>query len=152
MVLSAFLTLSTGCRPKLSQAIRVAVFSSAPVLLKIFMDTAAQIEKKHPGLKVQVANIPYGDYQNKIITEMAGGNAPDIISVEVNNFVDMELRGVFEDLTPYAQRDGLDLKAYYPGVLKRFNPGGVLYAIPADTAPSGLVYYNKKIFDEVGLP
>ena len=151
-VLLLLFSLLIGCGPKAPQAVKVAVFSSDPVLLKIFMDTALEIEKKHPGLKVQVVNIPYGDYQNKIITEMAGGTAPDIISVEVNNFVEMEMRGVFEDLTPYAQRDGLDLKAYYPGVLKRFNPGGVLYAIPSDTAPSGLMYYNKKIFDEVGLP
>ena len=66
--------------------------------------------------------------------------------------MDLYLRNVFEDLTPYCQKDNLDLKGYYPGVLGRFSPGGKVYAIPQDTAPTGLMYYNRKMFREAGLP
>jgi multiple sugar transport system substrate-binding protein len=40
----------------------------------------------------------------------------------------------------------------YPGVLKRFSPEGHLSVLPQDTAPMGLVYYNKKLFREAGVP
>jgi multiple sugar transport system substrate-binding protein len=44
------------------------------------------------------------------------------------------------------------LKDDFPGVLNRFSPGGRLYALPQDTAPAGLVYYNRKVFRDAGVP
>jgi ABC-type glycerol-3-phosphate transport system substrate-binding protein len=72
--------------------------------------------------------------------------------VEVNNFVDMFLRGALEPLTPYIQADNLDLSAYYPQVVDRFTVDGNTYVIPRDTAPIGVISYNKKAFAESGLP
>ncbi len=151
VILPAVLALSAGCGKNV-QTIRLAQFLTDPILIAKINQLASDIEKRHPGLHIEVDNIPYNEYQEKITTQMAAGNAPDIVYVEVNNFVDLYLRGVFEDLTPYCQKDGLDLKGYYPGVLGRFSPGGKVYAIPQDTAPSGLMYYNRKFFREAGLP
>lgn len=145
------LFFQAGCS-KPPQVVRVAVFTSDPVLIKILLQASKDIEKRYPGMKIKMDNIPYTSYQDKITTEIASGNAPDVISVEVSNFADLYLRGVFEELGPYAQKDGLDMNAYYPSVVKRFSPDGKLYAIPSDTAPFGLVYYNKKLFKEAGIP
>ncbi|HEY5039294.1 MAG TPA: extracellular solute-binding protein, partial [bacterium] len=147
------LLFSTGCYTKApKQVIRVSTFSTDPVIVTILMKSFTEIEKGHPGVKIQLDDIPYNNYLEKILTEMAAGGAPDIISVEANNFVDLYLKGVFEDLTPYAQKEGVDPKAYYPGVMHRFSPDGKICALPTDTAPFGLVYYNKKIFNEAGVP
>ena len=145
------LMFSIGCRAK-EDAVRVAVFTSDVETIKILNGAMRQIESRHPGLKIVLANIPYNDFQNKITTMMAAGNAPDVVSTEANNFVDLYLRGAFEDLTDYAKRDGIDPKIYYDSVMKRYSPGGKIYALPTDIAPFGLVYYNKKVFDELGLP
>ena len=142
---------SFGCKAK-DDAVRVAVFTSDVETIKILNQAMRQVESRHPGLKVVLANIPYNDFQNKITTMMAAGNAPDVVSTEANNFVDLYLRGAFEDLTDLAKRDGIDPKNYYAPVMKRYSPGGKIFALPTDIAPFGLVYYNKKIFDEVGLP
>ncbi len=147
--LTAFFSL--GCA-KHDQAVRVAVYTSDPAILKILNDAMRAIESRHPGLKIELVNIDYNSFQDKLTTMMAAGDAPDVISVEANNFVDLSLRGVLEDLTPYVQRDQLDTKAYYATVMDRFSPGGKVYALPGDISPFGLVYYNKKIFDEAGVP
>ncbi len=149
--ISSFLFLS-GCKSREENAVRVAVFTSDVATIKILNTAMRDIESRHPGLKIVLANIPYNDFQNKITTMMAAGNAPDIVSTEVNNFVDLYLRGAFEDLTDLAKRDGIDPKIYYDSVLKRYSPGGRIYALPTDIAPFGLVYYNKKIFTEAGVP
>jgi ABC-type glycerol-3-phosphate transport system substrate-binding protein len=133
-------------------AVRVANFMTDPVLIKILTETAAQAEKENPGLKIRVESIPYSNYQEKVLTQVTAGNAPDVVFVEVNNFVSLHSRDVFEDLTPYVQRDGLSLKDYYPGLVARFSRDGKLYALPQDTAPTGLIYYNQKAFREAGLP
>jgi ABC-type glycerol-3-phosphate transport system substrate-binding protein len=149
--LLAGLTLMGGCGPK-PVVIRLAQFMTDPILIAKINQEVADIEKRHPGLRVEVDNIPYNEYQEKITTQIAAGSAPDVIYVEVNDFVSLQLRNVFEDLTPYCRRDGLDLSGYYPGVLGRFTRDGKVYAIPQDTAPSGLVYYNRKAFRDAGLP
>src|SRR5581483_3178900 len=151
MLASTFLTLGWGCAKKDINTIHLAQFLTDPVLIEKLQLVVKDIEKRHPGLHVQVDNIPYNEYQQKITTQLAGGNAPDVLFVEVNNFVDLYLRGVLDDLTPYCQKDGVDLKGYYPGVVGRFSPGGKIYALPQDTAPTGLIFYNKKMFREAGL-
>jgi ABC-type glycerol-3-phosphate transport system substrate-binding protein len=145
------LFLLSGCKSN-DEGVRVAIFTSDVETIKILNNAMRQIESRHPGLKVVLANIPYNDFQNKITTMMAAGNAPDVVSTEANNFVDLYSRGAFEDLTDYVKKDGIDPKIYYSSVLARYSPGGRIYALPTDIAPFGLVYYNKKIFDEVGLP
>lgn len=150
--LFTFVMMATllGCSRQ-EKSVRLAVFLGDP-LIQIIKEAAIEIEKQHPGLKVQVEYIPFGSFQEKITSQLAAGNPPDVMMLECNNFVDLYLRGVLEDLTPYAQRDGLDLKNDFPGVLSRFSPGGHLYALPQDTAPAGLVYYNRKAFREAGVP
>lgn len=143
--------MSLGAEKKVP-VIRVAQFMTDPNLIQIMSDTARDIEKRHPELKIRIENIPYNEYIQKVTTQYAGGNAPDVIFSEVNNFVELYKRGVFEDLTPYCKKDKINLKGYYPGVIGRFSPDGGLFAIPQDTAPEGLIYYNKKIFQEAGVP
>lgn len=149
----ALLLSSAGCllKPK-NPPVRVAVFTTDVNAIKILAEACAEAGRKHPGLKVKMENIPYGEYQNKISTLMAAGNAPDVISVEVSNFADLQLRDVLEDLTPYVAKDQMDMKEFYPGIVDRFSPGGKLYAIPSDTAPFGLMYYNQTLFDEAKIP
>lgn len=141
-----------GCSKSNKQEVRLAQFLTDPVLIEKLTQVVHDIEARHPGLHIKIDNIPYNEYQQKITTELAAGNAPDVIFVEVNNFVDLYLRNVLEDLTPYCQRDGVDLKGYYDGVIKRFSPDGKLFALPQDTAPSGIIFYNKKIFQDAGVP
>ena len=132
--------------------VRVAVFTTDPYLIKILNETIKSIETTHPGLKVQLDCIPYNSFLDKITTQMVAGNAPDIISVEASQFVDLYLRDAFADLTPFFERDKMRAKDYYPSIMNRFSPGGKIFALPSDIAPVGLVYYNKKFFKEAGLP
>jgi ABC-type glycerol-3-phosphate transport system substrate-binding protein len=150
VLLVPFLAFCTGCGKK-TDTVRLAQFLTDPILIAKLNNVVQDIEKRHPGLHIEVDNIPYNEYQQKITTQMASGLAPDVIYVEVNNFVDLYLRGAFEDLTPYCQKDSMDMKDYYEGVLRRFSPDGKIYAIPQDTAPIGLIYYNRKLFRDAGV-
>src|SRR5579862_2908909 len=116
VALLSILVLTAGCGKK-HDTVRLAQFLTDPVLITKLNNVIKDIEARHPGLVIQLDSIPYSEYQQKIATEVAGGNPPDVIFVEVNNFVDLYLRGALEDLTPYCQKDGLDLKGYYDGVI-----------------------------------
>jgi ABC-type glycerol-3-phosphate transport system substrate-binding protein len=118
---------------------------------QILVDLIADFQKAHPDIQVELERIPFGEYVTKLLTQIAGGLAPDVIFVEVNNFVDLFLRGALEPLNPYIQADHVDLSAYYPQVLDRFTVDTQTYVVPRDTAPIAVIYYNKKAFDEAGV-
>jgi multiple sugar transport system substrate-binding protein len=119
---------------------------------QILVDLIKEFEKKNPKIKVELLRIPFAEYVTKLLTQYASGLAPDVIFVEVNNFVDFYLRDAFEPLNPYIKQDNLNMGAYYPEVVNRFTVNGQTFVIPRDTAPIGVIYYNKKAFDEAKVP
>jgi multiple sugar transport system substrate-binding protein len=117
----------------------------------ILTDLVGAFEKANPGVHVELQRTPYNEYLTKLMTRIASGDAPDVIFTEVGEFTDLYLKNVLEPLDGYVKASGMDLKAYYPQVTERFTINGSIYAIPRDTAPICVVYYNKKAFDEAGL-
>jgi ABC-type glycerol-3-phosphate transport system substrate-binding protein len=88
----------------------------------------------------------------KVLTQFAGGSAPDVLFVEVNNFKEFAAQGVLEDLTPYIDKaQTLKKSDFYDAIIDRFTVGGSLYVLPRDIAPICVVYYNKTMFDASGV-
>ena len=89
-------------------------------------------------------------YNDKILTGLAGGEAPDIFLWW--NFPMLVQQGGLEDLTPYVNGESpSDLSAYYPEILAYNRVGDGLYGIPTDFTTRA-VFYNKNMFDEAGIP
>jgi len=139
-----------GCSKSGGTVIHISSWGT-PEENQILSDLIADYNKAHQGITVQLDRIPFNEYVTKLLTQVAGGEAPDVIFVEVNNFAPLYLRGALESLNPYIQADHVDLSGYYPQVVDRFTVDGQTYVIPRDTAPIGLIFYNKKAFDEAGL-
>jgi multiple sugar transport system substrate-binding protein len=55
------------------------------------------------------------------------------------------------DLIPFMERDGVKPDDYIPALFDAFSNRGKTYGIPKDSAAWG-IYYNKTMFDEVGVP
>ncbi len=163
LIVCSLIALNSGCGSKASDKasvpggkspveVRVAFWGS-PDEVNIVTDTINAWRKSHPEIMVKLEHTPYRGYVDKLLTRIAGRSAPDIICTEVDLFVTFQSKNVLLDLTPYVKADpDLDLKQFYPEIINRFTVGGKLYAIPRDTAPFACVYYNKKLFDDAGVP
>ena len=121
--------------------------------INVIHKTIEAFERAHPGVTVHDERLPAGDeYAQKLLVEQAAGLTPDVIFCG-GNYASFAGRGVLQDLTPYVQQDpAVKLSAYYPEMVRSFQRGGKLYALPRDIAPEGLVYYNKSLFDRAHLP
>lgn len=150
LILSFSLVFS-GCFKSSGTKIKISSWGS-PEENQILVDLLNDYQKLHPEIQIELQRIPYPEYTQKLLTQVAGGLAPDVIFTEVGNFADFYLRGALEPLNPYVQADHLDLTAYYPQVIDRFTVDNQIYVIPRDTAPICVVYYNKAAFDEAGVP
>ncbi len=133
--------------------VKVAFWGS-PEEIQIITNSIADWQSAHPDIKVVFEHTPYTGYDSKILTRIAGGAAPDIITTEVDYFVTFASKGVLQDLTPYFQGDpdGFTKEEFFAPIVDRFTYKNELLALPRDVAPFACVFYNKKLFDAAKLP
>ncbi len=119
----------------------------------ILQQAVEEFKKAHPGVEVEFERAPYNEYITKVLTQFSAGLAPDVMAVNAEQMIAFASRGVFTDLKPYIGNDpSIKLTDFYPEAIDHYTVNGVLTALPRDIAPIAVVYYNKKKFDEAGLP
>ncbi|NOU68917.1 extracellular solute-binding protein [Paenibacillus sp. LMG 31461] len=107
-------------------------------------------QAKYPNIKLQIEEAPWADFTTKIVTNIAGNNAPDIWFQENAVILGYGTRGVAENLEPYMKRD-LKTEDYIESLLSAKTPDGKIFGIPHGVNPNALVY-NKKIFQQNNIP
>jgi multiple sugar transport system substrate-binding protein len=112
----------------------------------------ARFEEANPDILVQLEAVAGRDYYTRLLTQIAAGDAPDIMQIgddAVPMFVD---RGAFLPLDDFITGDyPLDTGIYLPGPLDPGQWDGQQWLLPKDFSPLA-VYYNKAIFDEYDVP
>jgi multiple sugar transport system substrate-binding protein len=111
-----------------------------------------EFEAQNPGITVQLESVEGRDYYGHLLTDIALGNAADIIQVGDDALPKFKDQNAFLPLGPYLTgSDPLDTSIYLPGLIKPGQWNGEQYLLPKDYSPLA-IYYNKKIFDEYGVP
>jgi multiple sugar transport system substrate-binding protein len=119
---------------------------------RILINLISVFREKNPEIQVDLVRYNWGEYTREVLGSTQRGTGPDVVTMEVTHYTDFLFDGLLEPLNHYFMSDGLDINAYYPQVVDRFFHDGYLNAVPRDTAPVCMVYYNKKAFDEAKLP
>jgi multiple sugar transport system substrate-binding protein len=115
-----------------------------------YQQSIDEFEKLHPDIKVDIENIPYGSYQQKITAEFITGGAPDLFWVNTPWLGSFIKNGMLTDLTPLIQRDHVDMSQYYPQLIAMHSRNGKIYGLPKDWDTIAL-YYNKNYFKKLNL-
>jgi len=111
----------------------------------------ARFEEANPDILVQLEAVAGRDYYTRLLTQIAAGDAPDIMQVGDDAVPMFVGRGAFLPLDDFITGDyPLDTSIYLPGVLEPGQWEGQQWLLAKDFTPLG-VYYNKAIFDEYGV-
>ncbi|MBB6671292.1 ABC transporter substrate-binding protein [Cohnella nanjingensis] len=106
-------------------------------------------QAKYPHIKLDIEETPWADFVTKIVTRIAGNNAPDLWLQENAVVLGYGKRGVAENLEPYITRD---LKTdEYVSALTSAELDGKIYGIPHGINPGALAF-NKRIFEDNNVP
>jgi multiple sugar transport system substrate-binding protein len=90
-------------------------------------------------------------YFEKIQTELAADNAPDIFWVGGANTADFVATGKIADLKPMIDADpSFKLADFYDGPMKELVRDGKVYGLPRDISTM-VVYFNADLFKAAGL-
>ncbi len=107
---------------------------------------------KYPGVEIEVQVTPQDQYLAKLLSQIAGGDAPDIVGIENSPFPQFANRNILEDLTPYLEKSpGFTLDAFFPHLIDRYTVEGKAYGIPYDAQPNALMFYNPALFQAAGV-
>lgn len=106
--------------------------------------------EKHPNVEIVPEFTSFRAFTDKIATETAGGNAPDMFSVNVDLLAEYARRGVSTPLDGYIP-DPLDLSDYLGSAVNAAKFDGKQYAIPNDAIAPAIIT-NASAFERAGMP
>jgi multiple sugar transport system substrate-binding protein len=107
------------------------------------------LEQKHPDLSFEAVPTTYDAYWDKLATQVAGGNAPDLIAMDQIYLVEYAKRGALLGLNQFSpgtiKREGFDEDVMQGGMAE-----GDLYGFPRGVKVQ-TVYYDATMLDKIGI-
>jgi len=147
LALSLLLTLTAAASLAEPVTLTYANFSASGDQEETLRKMIAVFEEKNPDIQIDVQLTGYNDYFTRLATQIAGGNAPDVFEMNMENFLAYMLRDACADLS------GLGIQAdnYAAATLDAVSNDGKLYAVPMSFSTC-LLFYNADLFDLAGIP
>jgi len=113
-----------------------------------FKARVKELETKFPYIKVDMTQIASAEFEDKIVTQLAAGDAPDILPVFTNMLPRLVALNQLEPLDPW-----LDKAAFKKDLLPSIKVAvydGKTYGIPLTMSPQSLLY-NQDLLDKAGI-
>lgn len=106
---------------------------------------------ENPSIKIDVTTIPYPEYQQRLLTAVQGGNAPDIATLDQIWVGAFAQAGAVHNLQDKAKESGITRDQYFAGAWDSavFNDG--LYGIPFNVDVWQFSFYNQELFDAANI-
>ncbi|MFI0510825.1 extracellular solute-binding protein [Streptomyces sp. WSLK1-5] len=112
----------------------------------------AAFNKAHPKEQIKDTTYQNDAYKTKIKTAIGAGRAPTIIwgwgGGTLRTYVEA---GQVEDLTPWFEEHSEIKKGLFPSSFGAATVDGKIYAMPCEAVQPIILYYNRKVFDQVGV-
>jgi oligogalacturonide transport system substrate-binding protein len=115
---------------------------------KATLEVIELYQQKHPNVKISAEYSGSSGYQQKLFTQLAGGNAPDIIQVDAW-WTDAQRKfNAFADLSKFSQLDRSGFDSQF--VMDYGSMDDVIYCLPTGiNAP--LMVINKDVLADAGI-
>jgi multiple sugar transport system substrate-binding protein len=112
---------------------------------------AKDFEKLHPNIKIQFQAVSSGNATTKLITQVAGGTAPDVAFVDSSATTEFATRNAIVNLDGYmAGSPTSQASAFVPAFLQMNQNGGSTYGLPYDGETTAL-FYRTDMFEQAGI-
>jgi multiple sugar transport system substrate-binding protein len=108
-------------------------------------------ERAHPGIHVEVQQLPWKVAHQKLLTAFAGNTTPDVAQLGNTWIAELDALHALEPLQPYVARSRVVQPAdYFPGIWTTNVIDGTLYGVPwyVDTR---LLFYRRDLLHAAGF-
>jgi multiple sugar transport system substrate-binding protein len=124
-----------------------------PAELAAYQGLVDAFEAGHPDTDIELIHIPSQDeYRLRLGTDFASGTPADVVLINYRRYAPFAAMGALEPLEPYLRGSQIIAEDdFFPEAIDPFRWRGELMCIPQNVS-SLVVYYDKDLFDEAGLP
>jgi multiple sugar transport system substrate-binding protein len=116
-----------------------------------YQQSVNQFMKLHPNIHVTIEQTPWASYWQKLSTEFAAGNAPDVFWDHLAYYPQFVQQGQLMNLSPLIKQSNIDMSQYYQTLINEWSYQGNAYGLPKDWDTIAILY-NKQMFQKAGLP
>lgn len=110
----------------------------------------AEFNKLYPDVKIILEPSAWDEYWTKLEAGATGGSIADVFWLNGPNITKYADGDILMPIDDYLSKSELKTSNYPSGLVEMYNIGGKQYALPKDFDTIG-VWYNKAIFDEMGV-
>src|SRR5512133_1606922 len=115
-------------------------------------NTVKRFNQANSGTQIKFTEVQNDAYKTKIKTALGAGQGPTIIwgwgGGGLKSYVDANQ---VEDLTPFFAQNSAVKNRLFPSAFGAATVNGKIYAMPAERVQPIILYYNKKVLDQVGV-
>lgn len=116
----------------------------------IYYELIEAYEEERPNVTLNAEPASWGDYWNRLTTQAAGGNAPDILHMHLTRLHEFASRGVLLDLDPYVEEGILDLSNWTPAIVESGKYNGSIYTVSIGNSITA-TFVNESGFQDIGV-
>jgi multiple sugar transport system substrate-binding protein len=123
-----------------------------PGEIKVIQRALDAYEEKNPNVTVKLIPAPGDTYQQKLLTQLQGGEAPDVFYVGGESMAPLIATNRIAELTDFLGTSESYVKEdeFAEGLWGAAKKDGKIYGLTVDSNPL-LLYYNKKVLEEAGI-
>jgi len=119
---------------------------------KYYAHYIEKFEELHPNVTIEYQSVPWADYHTKLLTQIAGGTAPDTFAHSNVYYPKFISKGGALDLQPFIDANpDFNIDDFLPTSLRLSTYKGKLWGLPHISSTYVWVW-NKTVFGELGLP
>lgn len=117
----------------------------------MMMQLRDRFQELHPNITVEFQGVPAEEMDSRLTTQVAGGNPPDSVYLDMSSVVDYASRDALVDLGPYIEKSIAVKRDDYVGAfLESTLWEDQVYGLPYDGETTGL-FYRKDLFEAAGI-
>jgi ABC-type glycerol-3-phosphate transport system substrate-binding protein len=158
------MNLKTFAASFLLATVSSAAWAQDPITLKFWdnqqtesglsqyqQEAVKRFEAENPDIKVEVTTIPYPEYQQRLLTAVQGGNAPDVSTLDQIWIGAFAKAGAIAPLDDQAKAAGLGADTFFKGAWDSANFEGKLWGIPFNVDVWSFSFVNNALLKDAGV-
>lgn len=125
-------------------------FSGTGANEELLKNMESLFEEQNPDIDINIQTVGFEDYFQQLATKIAGGSAPDVFELNIENFSAYAKKGAIKEMDSVLQEIGFDESTVRKEALDAFKIDGKQFGIPQKFSNVVMVY-NKDLFDQAGV-
>lgn len=106
--------------------------------------------KNNPNVKIEAEYSGWDGYYQKLVTQLAGNTAPDLMQIDYKWLYNLRRQGKFFT-DPREMKDIIDISGFSQASLDAISVDGELQGLPTGLNAAGMIY-NKEFFKKNNIP